>query len=478
MLYIKGEEMSAHVMERIVASWIAPAFETADSWSTFDLSAARRDACGDSDLLELIELGKTVGVVFKEPTVTPTVSQAKAMGLTDPKTWGSPNGALRKGWGGVAIVRETIAVDGLELGFAKPVHVSRHAVGGEYNGSYKQCAGSGTVRVTFTPDSDGDGGRTGEDEQVIAVRRLTGAQNAVVCYTNPYDNVTALGRSFFSRCLTLRLRPAVVTKQTVFKWQAPFWEILERLFEAEYRPIFVSAGLVREGEPLTHLLSDAATMCVVRWSPEGGFGMCALNYDGDLLTDELAEVHGGPAFLTSVLHGVLEAERASSEDPSGPSGSDSLSDAWPNSDGESEDLAEGGGAVQQEMRMYEACHGTIADAWLAYQKGSPTRVNCLGLAEGLLAAMADAEAVQLQHRQAAGGAGGGGGGGGEEDVVAWPVEAFVTEARRAMHSELAASCLCPVSLSVSEVGCCGECGKQNWTTDSLIDAVAVRLHGA
>jgi hypothetical protein len=48
------------------------------------------------------------------------------------------------------------------------------------------------------------------------------------------------------------------------------------------------AGLLPQGE-LQHLISDAATMQIIRWTG-GGFGMAAHNYDGDMLTDEVAQV--------------------------------------------------------------------------------------------------------------------------------------------------------------------------------------------
>jgi isocitrate dehydrogenase len=35
----------------------------------------------------------------------------------------------------------------------------------------------------------------------------------------------------------------------------------------------------------------------------GGFGMAAHNYDGDMLTDEVAQVHRSPGFITSNLIG-------------------------------------------------------------------------------------------------------------------------------------------------------------------------------
>ena len=39
--------------------------------------------------------GARVKAIFKEPTVTPTEVQKKALGLN--KAWGSPNGAMRRG---------------------------------------------------------------------------------------------------------------------------------------------------------------------------------------------------------------------------------------------------------------------------------------------------------------------------------------------------------------------------------------------
>ena len=49
-----------------------------------------------------------------------------------------------------------------------------------------------------------------------------------------------------------------------------------------------AAGLIPDGK-LQHLISDAATMQIIRWT-KGGWGMAAHNYDGDMLTDEIAQV--------------------------------------------------------------------------------------------------------------------------------------------------------------------------------------------
>lgn len=41
---------------------------------------------------------------------------------------------------------------------------------------------------------------------------------------------------------------------------------------------------------------------IVRWT-DGGFGMVSHNYDGDMLTDEIAQIHRSPGFITSNLIG-------------------------------------------------------------------------------------------------------------------------------------------------------------------------------
>ena len=46
-------------------------------------------------------------------------------------------------------------------------------------------------------------------------------------------------------------------------------------------------------------------MQIIRWT-KGGFGMAAHNYDGDMLTDEIAQVHRSPGFITSNLIGKKE----------------------------------------------------------------------------------------------------------------------------------------------------------------------------
>lgn len=336
MVYISGEEMTRHCMKLILEKWIDPHLDTA-LWEHYDLSCISRDKTNDKVLHNAVASGKRIGAIFKEPTITPTDIQKEKLGLS--KSYGSPNGAMRKGWNGITISRDTIHIKGLELGFKKQVLFERHAVGGEYGAGYGNV-GKGTVTTVFTPEDHGPA-------KIIDHRRLTESENnAVVTYHNPLDNVADLAHHFFKRCLEHEVIPYVVTKKTVFKWQEGFWLIMKDVFDKNYKKQFLAKGLVKDD--LQHLISDAASMQIIRWT-DGGFGMAAHNYDGDMLTDEIAQVHRSPGFITSNLIGKRED-----------------------------------GTIIKE---YEASHGTVADMWEAHLRGEETSMNPLGMVEALIGAI-------------------------------------------------------------------------------------------
>lgn len=164
------------------------------------------------------------------------------MGLS--KAFGSPNGAMRRGWNGITISRDTIHIDGIELGYKNPVFFERHAVGGEYGAGWNEV-GKGTLLTTYLPAD-------GEAPFVVDKRDLTDDHNVCVVYHNPYDNVEELARLFFQRCLDANITPYVVTKKTVFKWQEGFWETMKRVFDADFKTKFEE---VRHTVTYIHLTS-------------------------------------------------------------------------------------------------------------------------------------------------------------------------------------------------------------------------------
>jgi len=351
MVYIAGEEMTHYTMNLIIDKWVKPFCDTS-KWEHYDLSCKARDDSEDKVLHDAVAAGKRICAIFKEPTITPTEVQKQAFGLK--KTWGSPNGAMRRGWNGITISRDTIHIPGVKLGFKNPVLFERHAVGGEYGAGFKKV-GKGRVLTTFFPDD------ISEQPVIIDGRQLDNDESAVVVYDNPIDNVKDLAHIFFTRCLEANIIPYVVTKKTVFKWQESFWVVMKQVFDADYVEKYKESGLLdKMGGDLQHLISDAATMQIIRWT-DGGFGMACHNYDGDMLTDEVAQVHRSPGFITSNLVGKRE-------------------------DG-------------TMIKEFEASHGTVADMYAAHLRGEETSLNPLGMAVALLGAMEHAAFLEPSAKE-------------------------------------------------------------------------------
>ncbi len=405
MVYISGEEMTHEVMKMILAKWIAPNLDTA-KWQTFDLSCKSRDATKDQVLKDAIAAGAACGSIFKEPTITPTADQAKEMGLS--KAWGSPNGTMRAGWNGFSIDRDTISIAGLEsqMGYKKPVVFCRHAVGGQY-GASSAIVGPGSIKMVHTA-ADGK-------ETVIDTRKLTDKQNAAVMYHNPYDNLEKLAHHFFQRALAANAVPYVVTKKTVFKWQEPFWAKMKEVFDAHYKKQFAEKGLLKNtGGDLRHLLSDDAVMKMAAWK-DGGFAMVSHNYDGDVLTDLLAQIYKSPGFISSVLTGFKK-------------------------DG-------------QTIMEFEASHGTIADQYAKFKAGEETSVNPLGMVYALRGAIDHSANLALESKQ-----------------ISMDDAAKIKNFTAAMYASMCEA-------MASGKGTRDLSGPSGLTTEKFVDEVASRLQG-
>jgi len=410
MVYISGEEMTHYASNLIVDKWIKPYFDTS-KWEHYDLSCKARDETNDKVLTDAVEAGKRLCAIFKEPTITPSAKQVKEMGLS--KAFGSPNGAMRRGWNGITISRDTIHIKGIELGYKNPVLFERHAVGGEYGAGWNEV-GKGTLLTTYLPEDKS------QPPFVVDTRILTDDHNVCVVYHNPYDNVKDLAHIFFKRCLEAKVTPFVVTKKTVFKWQEGFWNTMKSIFDEEYKQQFKDLGLLdKTGGTMRHLISDAATMQLIRWT-DGGFGMAAHNYDGDMLTDQVAQVHRSPGFITSNLTGKTD---------------DGL----------------------KQIKEFEASHGTVSDLWTDHLEGKETSLNPLGLVEAMMGAMEHSSKVNLEdaspeNKQHAA-------------VLHEQVTNYTINLRRAMHNTFRYG-----------QGTRDMSGPSGFTTEDFIDKVAWRLN--
>ena len=80
MVYISGEEMTRYTCELILEKWFKPLVDIS-AWEYYDLSCKSRDETEDKVLHDAVAAGARIGAIFKEPTITPTAVQQKAMGL-------------------------------------------------------------------------------------------------------------------------------------------------------------------------------------------------------------------------------------------------------------------------------------------------------------------------------------------------------------------------------------------------------------
>ncbi len=81
----------------------------------------------------------------------------------------------------------------------------------------------------------------------------------------------------------------------------------------------------------------------------------------DVLTDELAQIHRSPGFLSSVLNGI-------------------------NDDG-------------TLIKEFEASHGTVTDMWKAHLQGKETSLNPLSMMEALIGAMKHSAKLAGDHEE-------------------------------------------------------------------------------
>ena len=114
IVYIQGEEMTRYIMKTFLDNCIKPHINIS-SWYFYDLSCKNRDNTKDKVLTDALKKGKDLCSIFKEPTITPSASQKKSLNLSmDLK---SPNGLMRQEWNGFTISRDTIHIDGINLGY-------------------------------------------------------------------------------------------------------------------------------------------------------------------------------------------------------------------------------------------------------------------------------------------------------------------------------------------------------------------------
>lgn len=296
LVEMDGDEMTRVIWARIKEQLILPFLDV--DLRYFDLSVTNRDATEDAVTVQAAKATLEHGVAVKCATITPNDDRVREFGLK--KQWPSPNGTIRSIMDGT-VFRKPITLSNIPpkvRAWKKPITVARHAFGDIYRDQELVVEGPGKVELVYTP-------RDGGQPQRLLVNDFGAGGVAMGMF-----NTDASIRSFAKACFTYGIGEKINiwfgAKDTISKkYHARFRDIFQE--EAEGR----TAELAGAGITYAYYLIDDAVAQTVK--NEGGYLWCCMNYDGDVMSDMVAEGFGSLGLMTSVLvnpEGKYEYEAA------------------------------------------------------------------------------------------------------------------------------------------------------------------------
>jgi isocitrate dehydrogenase len=294
---IDGDEMTRIIWAMIKDRLILPYLDVA--LDMYDLSVTHRDETNDQVTIDAANAIKKHGVGVKCATITPDEARVREFGLK--KMWKSPNGTIRNILGGV-IFREPIIcknVPRLVPGWTQPIIVGRHAFADQYRATDFIFPSKGVLSIKFV----------GHDGEIIEheVFDAPGGGVAMAMY-NLDASIRDFARATFHYGLARNFPVYLSTKNTILKaYDGRFKDIFQEIFDAEFKDEFARRKLTYE-----HRLIDDMVAAALKWS--GGYVWACKNYDGDVMSDAVAQGFGSLGLMTSVLvtpdGRTLEAEAA------------------------------------------------------------------------------------------------------------------------------------------------------------------------
>lgn len=282
-----GDGVWPHMSKEIRDELIAPFF--AVDWKVHDISLQARDKTNDGALNDAIADLKAHKAAIKGPTITPNKEETKKFGLT--QQWDSPNGIIRRAINGAAILRNTIEIDGIQK-FAPLMHdvtIVRQAVGGIYGAPNVSIPGRGYLKVTF----EGDDG-----SEVCLVEKRRVDSGVALLTTETDSSIRDYAHAVFQQALSMHKSVIFAGKNTINPtYDGRFIDIFNEIFNETYAEKFKAEGLDFNDKVQ---LIDA----VVSKIPQGkmnGMIIALKNYDGDVVSDQVAGEHKSLGLMDSTL---------------------------------------------------------------------------------------------------------------------------------------------------------------------------------
>lgn len=275
--------MSAEIRDQLIAPFFAV------DWKVHDVSLQARDKTDDAALNAAIEDLKMHKAAVKGPTITPSKEETAKFGLS--KQWDSPNGIIRRAINGAAILRNTIEIDGMEK-FSPLMHdvtIVRQAVGGIYGAPNVSIPGRGKLKVIF----EGDDGST-----VVLVENRKVDSGVALLTTETDSSIRDYAHAVFQQALSMHKSVIFAGKDTINPtYDGRFIDLFNQIFKESYAEKFKAANLTFNDKVQ---LIDA----VVSKIPQGkmnGMIIALKNYDGDVVSDQVAGEHKSLGLMDSTL---------------------------------------------------------------------------------------------------------------------------------------------------------------------------------
>ncbi|MCK5812072.1 MAG: NADP-dependent isocitrate dehydrogenase [Clostridiales bacterium] len=295
LVEMDGDEMTRVIWEMIKEKLLLPYIDLKTKY--YDLGLKKREQTNDEITIQAANAIKKYGVGVKCATITPNADRVKEYDL---KTmWKSPNGTIRAILDGT-VFREPVIVNNITpfvKTWKKPIIIARHAYGDVYSAVEIQANEAGTGTLSFKGKS--------QDESIV-VKEFEGP-GVLQAMHNTDKSISSFARSCFNYALDVEMDLWFATKDTISKtYDHRFKDIFLDIYENEYKELFE-----KENIEFFYTLIDDVVARIIRG--EGGVLWACKNYDGDVMSDMVANAFGSLAMMTSVLvspDGYYEYEAA------------------------------------------------------------------------------------------------------------------------------------------------------------------------
>lgn len=295
LVEMDGDEMTRVIWKMIKEKLLLPYIDLKTKY--YDLGLEKREQTNDEITIKAANAIKKYGVGVKCATITPNADRVSEYNLTT--MWKSPNGTIRAILDGT-VFREPVIVNNITpfvKTWEKPIIIARHAYGDVYSAVEMRANEAGVATLSFKGQS--------QDDNII-VKEFEGP-GILQAMHNTDKSIISFAKACFNYALDKKMDLWFATKDTISKiYDHHFKDIFLEIYENEYKELFK-----KENIEFFYTLIDDVVARIIRGN--GGVLWACKNYDGDVMSDMVANAFGSLAMMTSVLvspEGFYEYEAA------------------------------------------------------------------------------------------------------------------------------------------------------------------------